>query len=114
MQAVVHAADIRDRDDRDGGVLLMGALFGLYPFLLRLHADGGYRGPKFRGGLGRVCAQVEVEVVSAARPSGWWCCPGAGSSNAPSPGSTGVAAWPRIGSSSTGTRSRSCAAHPSG
>ena len=31
MQAIIHAADIQDRD---GGVLLMGALFGLYPFLL--------------------------------------------------------------------------------
>ena len=50
MQAVVHAADIQDRD---GGVLLMGFLFGLYPFLLRLYADGGYAGPKFRQGLAR-------------------------------------------------------------
>src|SRR3712207_9525201 len=32
MQAIIHAADIQDRD---GGVLLMGSLFGLYPFLLR-------------------------------------------------------------------------------
>src|SRR3954452_24172675 len=32
MQAIIHAADIQDRD---GGLLLMGALFGLYPFLLR-------------------------------------------------------------------------------
>ena len=30
MHAVVHAADIQDRD---GGVLLMGALFGLYPWV---------------------------------------------------------------------------------
>ena len=28
MQAIIHAADIQDRD---GGVLLMGSLFGLYP-----------------------------------------------------------------------------------
>src|SRR3712207_9210579 len=45
MQAVIHAADIQDRD---GGVLLMGALFGLYPFLLKLYADSGYQGPKFQ------------------------------------------------------------------
>ena len=31
MHAIVHAADIQDRD---GGVLLMATLFGLYPFLL--------------------------------------------------------------------------------
>ena len=29
MQAIVHAADIQDRD---GGVLLMASLFGLFPF----------------------------------------------------------------------------------
>jgi hypothetical protein len=34
--AIVHAADIQDRD---GGVMLMSALFGLYPFLLKLYAD---------------------------------------------------------------------------
>jgi len=48
MQAIVHAAGVQDRD---GGVLLMGALFGLYPFLLKLYADGGYQGPQFQQGL---------------------------------------------------------------
>ena len=43
MQAIIHAAGIQDRD---GGVLLMGSLFGLYPFLLKLCADRGYQGPK--------------------------------------------------------------------
>jgi hypothetical protein len=33
----------------------MGALFGLYPFLLKLYADSGYQGPKFKDGLKRVC-----------------------------------------------------------
>ena len=45
MHAIVHAADIQDRD---GGVLLMATLFGLYPFLLKLYADGGYQGPDFQ------------------------------------------------------------------
>ena len=60
MQAIVHAADIQERD---GGVLLMSSLFGLFPFLLRLYADSGYQGPKFQAGLGRVCQQVNVEIV---------------------------------------------------
>jgi transposase len=60
MCAIVHAADIQDRD---GGLLLMGALFGLYPFLLKLYADGGYQGPQFQQGLKRVCRQVNVEIV---------------------------------------------------
>jgi len=60
MCAIVHAADIQDRD---GGVLLMGALFGMFPFLLRLYADSGYQGPKFQHGLKRVCRQVNLEIV---------------------------------------------------
>jgi transposase len=56
----VHAADIQDRDGR---VMLMGALFGLFPFLLKLYAHSGYGGPKFQSGLRRVCAQVDVEMV---------------------------------------------------
>ena len=60
MQAMVHAADIQDRD---GGVLVMATLFGLYPFLLKLYADAGYQGPKFQKGLLRVCRAVNVEIV---------------------------------------------------
>jgi transposase len=56
----VHAADIQDRD---GGVMMMSALFGLFPFLLKLYADSGYQGPKFQDGLRRVCAQINVEIV---------------------------------------------------
>ena len=60
MDAIVHAADIQDRD---GGVLLMATLFGMYPFLLKLYADAGYQGPKFQQGLARVCREVNVEIV---------------------------------------------------
>ena len=56
----MHAADIQDRD---GGILLMSAVFGLYPFLLKLYADGGYQGPQFQQGLQRVCQQINVEIV---------------------------------------------------
>ena len=60
MAAIVHAADIQDRD---GGLVLMGSLFGLYPFLLKLFADAGYQGAQFQDGLRKVLAQVRVEVV---------------------------------------------------
>ena len=60
MQAIVHAADVQDRD---GGGVLMASLFGLYPFLLKLFADGGYQGPQFQSALRQVIAQVEVEIV---------------------------------------------------
>jgi transposase len=60
MHALVHPADIQDRD---GGVLVMATLFGLYPFLLKLFADGGYQGPAFQGGLRKVCRTLTVEIV---------------------------------------------------
>ena len=60
MHAVVHPADIQDRD---GGLLVLATLFGLYPFLQKLFADGGYQGPQFQAGLCRVMKQVSVEIV---------------------------------------------------
>ena len=56
----MHAADIQDRD---GGELVMATLFGLYPFLLRLYADGGYQGRLFRRAMAKIMAQVNVEIV---------------------------------------------------
>jgi putative transposase len=60
MQAIVHAADIQDRD---GGVLLLASMFGLYPFLAKLFADGGYQGPQFRQALAKQLPQLSVEIV---------------------------------------------------
>ncbi len=60
LHAVVHSAAIQDRD---GGVLVMATLFGLYPFLLKLYADGGYQGPQFQCALLDVVRQVDVEIV---------------------------------------------------
>ncbi len=60
LHAVVHSAALQDRD---GGVLVMATLFGLYPFLLKLYADGGYQGPQFKAGLLDVVQQVDVEIV---------------------------------------------------
>ena len=41
----------------------MATVFGLYPFLLKLYADGGYQGPRFQNGLHAVMRQVDVEIV---------------------------------------------------
>ena len=60
IHAIVHAADIQDRD---GGELAMATMFGMFPFLLKLYADGGYQGPKFRAALQKIMAQVNVEIV---------------------------------------------------
>jgi len=56
----VHAADIQDRD---GGELVMATMFGMFPFLLKLYADGGDQGPLFRAALKTIMAQVNVEIV---------------------------------------------------
>jgi transposase len=60
LHAIVHAADIQERD---GGALLMATLFGLYPFLLQLYADGGYQGPVFQKAMKSIMADVDVEIV---------------------------------------------------
>ncbi len=60
MQAVVHAVDLQDRD---GIVLLMGTLFGLYPFPLKIYADAGCQGAKFQDGLKTVCRTVNFDIV---------------------------------------------------
>ena len=58
MQAVVQAADIQDRD---GGAMLMGTMFGQHPFLLKLYAEGGNQGPVFQNAMKDIMTQVNVE-----------------------------------------------------
>jgi len=41
----------------------MAGLFGLFPFLLKLYADGGYQGEQFQTGMRKALAQVQVEIV---------------------------------------------------
>ena len=62
--AIVHAADIQDRD---GGVLLMASLF---PFLRTLYADGGYQGPVFRKALAFLgLASIRLMLRRLCNPS---------------------------------------------
>jgi transposase len=60
MHAIVHSADVQDRD---GGALLMASLFGAFPFLVRLYADGGYQGPEFQSAMKRILTRVDLEIV---------------------------------------------------
>jgi transposase len=60
LHAIVTAADVQDRD---GGAWLLATLFGLYPFLVKLYADGGYQGPEFRAAVRKVLEPVGVEIV---------------------------------------------------
>jgi transposase len=63
LHSIVTAADIQDRDS---GASLLGTLFGVYPFLLKLYADGGYQGPEFRSSVKTVLSKVNVETVKRA------------------------------------------------
>jgi transposase len=56
----VHPADIQDRD---GGALVLSTLFGMYPFLEKLFADGGYQGPLFQEAIAKVMPQLKIEIV---------------------------------------------------
>lgn len=60
IHAVVHAAGAQDRD---GSELVMATLFGMYPFLLKLYADGGYQGLGFRPTIKKILAHVNIEIV---------------------------------------------------
>ena len=60
MHAVVHPADVQDRDS---GALVIASMHGLFPFVTKLFADGGYQGPRFRAALAKAMPQLSVEIV---------------------------------------------------
>ena len=60
LHAIVHPANIRDRD---GGVLVPGALFGSFPFLKKLFADGGYQGPAFGHARKKILPHLETAIA---------------------------------------------------
>src|SRR5271168_5476085 len=55
--------DGRRHPGRDGGAMPLATLFGMFPFLLKLYADGGYQGPRFQKALKRVLSQAEAQIV---------------------------------------------------
>jgi hypothetical protein len=98
LHAIVHPAGIQDRG---GGMLVLSSLFGMYPFLQKLFADGGYQGPVFQKALAKALPHLEIEIVK--RPDhakGFKVLPQLGFSNAPSPGSTDAGDWPRTSKTS--------------
>ena len=42
---------------------MLSTLFGLFPFLKKLFADGGYQGPQFEQALAGLWPGLEVEIV---------------------------------------------------
>jgi len=44
-------------------VLLLATLFGMFPFLLKLYADGGYQGPDFQQAVANILRRINVDIV---------------------------------------------------
>ena len=83
LSAAVHPADIQDRDG--AALVLDSGTRASFPFIVRIFADAGYQGP--RAALAAAASGdwiIEIVKRSELLPSS--CCPGDGSSNAPSPG----------------------------
>lgn len=79
LHALVHPANIQDRD---GGVLVLKTLFGRYPFLKKLFADGGYQGPVFAKGQKKAMPGLATAIVKRSDTAkGFRFCRGAGWSN---------------------------------
>lgn len=57
--AIVHAADIQDRD---GAPEVLASIRKSCPWLRHIFADGGYAGPKLRGALNRI-GEWTIEIV---------------------------------------------------
>jgi hypothetical protein len=54
---------------------MMATMFGLYPFLMKLYADGGYQGPLFRRAVAKIMERVNVEIVKRSESRKRICCP---------------------------------------
>jgi predicted glycosyl hydrolase (DUF1957 family) len=93
LHAIVHPADIQDRD---GGVLLLSTLFGMYPFLAKLFADAGYQGPQFADTVAKLLPHLAIEIVKRSdQAKGFACCRCVGWWSAPWHGSIVAVAWPK-------------------
>ena len=60
LHALVTSADVQDRD---GGLMVLAALFARFPFLKRLFADAAYAGPVFRDGIAPAMPGLVSEIV---------------------------------------------------
>src|SRR5882724_9907002 len=102
LHAIVHPADIQDRD---GGILLLATLFGMYPFLKKLFADAGYQGPKFQMALAKIMPHLETEIVKRSdQVKEFVVLPKRWTSSAPLRGSTAAEGSPKIGRTSIARR----------
>ena len=56
--------------------MLLSTLFGLFPFLKKLFADGGYQGPQFEQAVAKILPELQVEIVKRCdQPKGFKILP---------------------------------------
>jgi transposase len=60
LHGVVTSASVQDRD---GGIMLLATLFGMFPFLEKLFADSAYEGPIFHTALAAVLPALKTEII---------------------------------------------------
>lgn len=71
VAAVVHPADIQDRD---GAPLVLAAARFLYPWLRHVFADGGYRGAKLATALNKI-GRWTIDIVKRSDTAGFVVLP---------------------------------------
>src|SRR3979409_2719290 len=60
LHGIVTSASVQDRD---GGIMLLATLFGMFPFLEKLFADSAYEGPIFHTALAKIRPLLKTEIV---------------------------------------------------
>ena len=60
LHGIVTSASVQDRD---GGIMLLATLFGMFPFLKKLFADSAYEGPVFHTALASILPSLKTEIV---------------------------------------------------
>ena len=60
LHGIVTSASVQDRD---GGIMLLSTLFGMFPFLEKLFADSAYEGPIFHTALASIRPLLKTEIV---------------------------------------------------
>jgi hypothetical protein len=90
----VHPADIQDRD---GGIMLLSTLFGMFPFLQKLFADSAYQGPLFNSDLAKMLPCLKTEIVKRSdHAKGFVVLPKRWIVERTMPGSIAAGALPKI------------------
>jgi len=60
LHAIVTSASVQDRD---GAIMLLSTLLGMFPFLEKLFADSAYEGPIFHTALAMILPSLKTEIV---------------------------------------------------